>query len=214
MVPPPPDFRRVTPLFHAWPAGEPIVRVFNHDHLPNAFNPGKGGGVRGRFHFFEDSAGAVVPALYGSDQEDGAIAETVFHDVPVRGDHRVVLESRLAPLSIVTLFPARDLRLVELLGFGLQRLEVRAEELTSTEASEYVSTLRWAAAIHAAFGDVDGLVWMSRQFNAARALVLFGDRVKSVELEIELVAPPIPLAFGPGRIRLDDAANRAGIAII
>lgn len=212
MVPSPPDFRRVTPLIHAWPAGEPIVRVFNHAYPPNAFNPGTGGGVRGRFHFFEDSAGVVVPALYGSDQEDGAIAETVFHDVPVRGDHRVVLESRLAPLSIVTLSPARELKLVELLGFGLQRLKVRAEELTSTEASEYASTIRWAAAAHGAFDDVDGLLWMSRQFNAARALVLFGDRVHSSDLD--LVAPPIPLAIGPGRIRLDDAANRAGIAII
>ena len=212
MVPPPPDFRRVTPLFHAWAAGDPIIRVFNHEYAPNAFNPGRGGGVRGRFHFFEVSAGAVVPALYGADQEDGAIAETVFHDVPVRGDHRVVLETRLTPLSIVTLAPARELRLVELLGFGLQRLGIRAEELTSTEASEYASTVRWAAAIHGAFPDVDGLAWMSRQFNAARAVVLFGDRVASAELEA--VAPPLPLAFGPGRIRLDDAANRAGIAII
>src|SRR6185436_4387604 len=164
MVPPPPDFRRIAPLFAAWGRGEPLIRVFNHGYAPDAFNPGSGGGVRGRFHFFNDSAGSVVPAMYGSDREDGAIAETVFHDVPVRAAARVVLQSRLATLSIATLAPRRDLRLVELLGFGLQRLQVRADELTSTESAEYPDTVRWAQAIHASFTDVDGLVWMSRQF--------------------------------------------------
>jgi len=212
MVPSPPDLRRVTPLFATWRRGAPIVRVFNHDYPPNAFNPGTGGGVRGRFHFFDDAAGAVVPAMYGSDQDDGAIAETVFHDVPVRGAARVVLESRLTTLSIVTLMPARDLRLVELLGFGLRRLEVRADDLTSTESADYPATVQWAKAFHAAFADVDGLVWMSRQFNAAKAVVLFGDRVAADDLQ--LLAPPLPLAFGPGRTRVDDAANRAGIAIV
>jgi hypothetical protein len=212
MVPPPPDLRRVTPLFTTWRRGDPIVRVFNHDYAPNAFNPGTAGGVRGRFHFFDDSAGAIVPAMYGSDQDDGAIAETVFHDVPVRGAARVVLESRLTPLSIVTLTPKRDLRLIDLFGFGLRRLEVRADELTSTESADYPATVLWAKAFHAAFADVDGLAWMSRQFNAAKAVVLFGDRVAAGDLQP--LAPPLPLAFGPGRTRVDSAANRAGIAIV
>jgi hypothetical protein len=212
MVPQPADFRRVTPLFATWPSGVPIIRVFNHDYAPNAFNPGEGGGVRGRFHFFVGGRGFVVPVMYGSEVDDGAIAETVFHDVPIRGAGRIVLESRLAKLSIVILSPVRDLRIVELFGFGLERLGLRPEELTSTEAAAYPGTADWARALHGAFGDVDGLVWMSRRFNAAKAVVLFGDRVSFADLAVR--APPIPLAFGPGRIQLDDAANRAGIAIV
>lgn len=210
MVPAPPDFSQVTPLVESWPRGVAIHRVFNHAFLSNAFNPGKGAG--GRFHFFTNAAGAVVPALYGSDQEDGALSETVFHDVPVRGPGRVVVESRLHRLSMARLVPNRDLRLVQLLGYGLKRLEIRAEELTSTEAAEYLNTVRWARALHGALPEVDGLVWMSRQFNAARALVLFGDRVAAHELQI--FGPPVPLFIGPGRLKVDDAANRAGIAIV
>lgn len=212
MVPPPPDFRQTPPLVQIWKRNQPIVRVFSHAYPPNAFNPGKGGGVRGRFHFFTDHAGVVVPAMYGSDHEDGAISETVFHDVPIRGPDRVVLESRLAALSIVTLTPARDLRLAELLGFGLQRFQLRPDELTSTDSLEYPATVAWAQALHATVPDLDGLVWMSRQFNAAKALVLFGDRVDARDLA--LPAPPLPLAIGPGRAKVDDAANRAGITIV
>lgn len=212
MVPSPPDFRQTPPLVHTWHEGEPIVRVFNHAYRPNAFNPGTGGGIRGRFHFFPDAAGAVVPAMYGSDHEDGAIAETVFHDVPLRGPGRVVLESRLTSLSIVALLPARELRLAELLGFGLRRYQVTPEDLTSTDPVEYPGTVRWAEALHTSFADLDGVVWMSRQFNSARALVLFGDRVSRDDLHV--VAPPLPLVIGPGRMKVDDAANRAGITIV
>lgn len=212
MVPPPPDFRQTPPLVQTWHEGEPIVRVFNHAYRPNAFNPGTGGGIRGRFHFFASAAGAVVPAMYGSDHEDGAISETVFHDVPIRGPGRMVLESRLTSLSIVTLLPARELRLAALLGFGLRRFLTTPEELTSTDPVEYPDTVAWAQALHAVDPDLDGLVWMSRQFNAARALVLFGDRVSSRHLLVD--APPLPLVLGPGRMKVDDAANRAGITIV
>jgi RES domain len=213
MVPPPPDFRHLAPLFQVWRKGDEIIRVYNNAYAPAAFNPGKGAAdIRGRFHFFTDSAGAVVPALYGSDLEDGALSETVFHDVPIKGPHRAVLESRLKDLSIVTLRTERDLRLAELLGFGLSRFGLRPEDLTTTPASEYPQTIGWAQALHAAFADLDGLLWMSKQFNAAKALVLFGDRVAPGDLTV--VAPPLPLSIGPGRAMVDDAANRAGITII
>lgn len=212
-VPPPPDLGRVVPLVESWPRSTPIVRVFSSKRRPHAFNPGSDPPrVQGRFHFFADAGGAIVPVLYGSDHEDGAISETVFHDVPVRGDLRVVLESRLDSLSLVTLRPGRDLRLVQLLGHGLRRLRVGASSLTDTEAAEYPHTVAWARAIHAAIPEADGLVWMSRQFNAAKALVLFGDRVAARELTVEDV--PLPLRAGPGRVRVERAANEAGIVIV
>lgn len=212
MVPAPPDFRATPPLFETWPRGEAMVRVFNHAFDPNAFNPGPGtAAVKGRFHFFADAGRSIVPVLYAANLEDGAISETLFHDVPVRGALRSVHESRLEPASIVTLRPERDLELVQLHGFGLRRLQLEPGDLTSTEASEYPRTIEWASALHQSFPKADGLVWMSKQFNSAKALVLFGDRVQPAELSVATV--PMPLQAGPGRVLVEAAANRAGIII-
>lgn len=60
--------------------------------------------------------------------------------------------------------------------------------------------------------DVDGLLWMSRQFNAGRALVLFGGRV--AETLLEVTQTPLPLLAGPGRSKVERAANAARIAIV
>lgn len=209
----PPDFRTIAPTFETWPQGEPIIRVFNPAHPPNGFNPGAGGvSVRGRFHFFADPAGSAVPVLYGSNAEDGAIAETIFHDVPVHGTIRSVPESRLDEAAIVTLVAERDLVLIELHGFGLRRLRVQPADLTGTDPAEYPSTVPWAKALHAAFPHIDGLVWMSKQFNSAKALVLFGDRVRPAELTI--TNGPTSLRVGAGRTLVDRAANHAGIVVV
>ncbi|HNA99370.1 MAG TPA: RES domain-containing protein, partial [Marmoricola sp.] len=47
-------------------------------------------------------------------------------------------------------------------------------QLTSSPASSYPETLRWAQAAYDA--GYDGCVWMSRMCNNARAYVFFGDR--------------------------------------
>ena len=201
------------PTVTTWVAGAPFDRVFRHAYAPTAFNPGRGAPEpAGRFHFFADERGDVVPAMYGGTPEDVAIAETVFHDVPVRGAGRIVQESTLEPLSIARLRATRDLRLVELLGHGLRALQLRPEELTATEPNTYRGTVAWAAALHAAMPDVDGLLWMSRQFNAGRALVLFGGRV--AETLLEVTQTPLPLLAGPGRSKVERAANAARIAIV
>ena len=43
-----------------------------------------------------------------------------------------------------------------------------------------MDTSRWAEALHRQCKDADGLVWMSRQRDRDRAMLLFGDRVKGV----------------------------------
>jgi hypothetical protein len=211
-VPDPPDFTHLQPRFTPWPRGKPLIRVFDSAHPPDAFHPGTRGGIRGRFHFFTDASGGVVPVMYGASSEDGAFSETVFRDVPVQGPVRVVRAKRLRGLSLVKLIPERELTLVELLGHGLKRLHVLPEHLTTTPATEYPRTVSWAQALHRTFSHIDGLIWMARQFNAAEACILFGDRVGSDDLRI--AAPPLPLSLGPGRARLEVAANAAGIAVI
>ncbi|BCI91301.1 hypothetical protein NIIDMKKI_65070 [Mycobacterium kansasii] len=68
----------------------------------------------------------------------------------------------------------RRLQVGVLHGTGLRRLKVTAADLTSSPASSYASTVLWAEAAHDA--GLDGLVWMSRQCNDAKAYVFFGDR--------------------------------------
>ncbi len=77
-VPAPPA--TIEPRFSTWRKEDRFFRVFRLEFRATEFNPG-GSGVRGRFHFFANAAGAVVPILYGADGEEAAIAETVFRDV-------------------------------------------------------------------------------------------------------------------------------------
>ena len=56
-------------------------------------------------------------------------------------------------------------------------------------------------------------MWVSRQHDTSRALVLFGDRVALAELEVARGAVPLTLGAGAGLDAVCEAANRAGIAI-
>src|ERR1043165_8354964 len=117
-VPEPPP--RLHPRTMTWAPGRPLVRLHPLDRDATAFSTG--GGVTGRFHFFHRADGLSVPALYAAENNDAAIAETLFRDVPLSGLLKVVPRTRLAGLALSTIEPARDLTLVELLGNGLRRL--------------------------------------------------------------------------------------------
>lgn len=153
-----------------------------------------------------------MPFLYAADDIHGAMSETLFHNVPVRGPGRAVLRSRLLPMLISTLAPRRTLTLIQLHGFGLRRLQVSRAELIESEASQYRRTAAWAQALHACRPDVDGLIWISRQHDSSRALMLFGDRLRREDLEV--VEASLPLYNGPGLERVQLAAEQAGIAVL
>lgn len=204
-VPAPPAV--LDPRLAIWRKDERFLRVHRLEFRATEFNPG-GSGVRGRFHFFTSAAGTVVPILYGADGEDAAIAETIFRDVRSGG---VIFRSRLAGMGLAELRPNRDLRLIELLGYGLKQLDLHPHQLTSTDPTEYGSTVAWAKALHAAESEADGLVWMSHQFNTRRALMLFGDRVLEGDLTGGATAP---LSFGAGLNAVERCANEAGITIV
>ncbi|TVP56829.1 MAG: RES domain-containing protein [Gemmatimonadales bacterium] len=189
-----------------------MVRVYHRDYRPESFNPGVRTEPLGRFHFFDDERGRRVPVLYTAEGEDAAISETVFRDLPVGSrEPAVVPESLLAFYGLVRLRARRDLALVELHGHGLRRLGLRPGSLTGTGPEGYPRTVEWARALHGALPEADGLVWMSRQFNSERAIMLFGDRAEEVDLE--RLGPGVPLRTGPGRVILDRAANASGVLI-
>jgi hypothetical protein len=123
---------------------------------------------------------------------------------------RFIRRHQLNDLALSAVIPKRDLALIELFGHGLRRLQVTAEELTLTATAEYPRTVAWARRLHQSTPAADGLVWMSRQFNAAQALMLFGDRVAQRHLEAR---EPLALSRGEGLALVEAAANAADIAI-
>lgn len=204
---PPASFDR-RPLVELWT--RPVIRIHHSRFGANEFNPGRGPG--GRFDPLLDRHGTVISTLYAAGTFNGAFAETIFRKVPVRGDRRLAAET-LLPLQATILQATRALRLIDLRGFGLQRLGVTRRELIDSNPDAYPVTRAWAASLYQTVEDADGMIWVARQHDTSEAILLFGTRVERGDLE--LLALPRPLA-PDGRIEPDvlAAAEMAGIAIV
>ena len=163
-----------------WPKGQVIHRIHLSLYRGIEFNPGTKGNAR--FSPIEDSAGASVPTLYGGTTFDCAAMETIFHDVPFVVGLRTYDKQRLAGQVLSRLAPRRDLVLADLSATALRKLGLRRNQLIDTEKDRYPETRPWAEAIHAGCPEAEGLCWVSRQDDRARALMLFGDRVPARHL--------------------------------
>lgn len=170
-------------LIDTWPSGLPIHTLHDNGFAPESFNPGVDAAGRlrvpTRFAPIRDRLGQVVPYLYGAATLEAAIFETIFHHVPIDADDKLVDLDAFAQRAHGQLLPTRPLRLVDLSTDGLHRLRVPKDELITSPARDYPATARWAEALHHQYPDIDGLVWMSRQRDRDRALVLFGDRAST-----------------------------------
>jgi RES domain len=204
---PPPD--PSDPLPDTWAAGLPIQRVHPGRYAPNEFNPTASSG---RCRPFRDKHGVIVPGLYGGIDHAGALAESVFHDVPVRGPRkRVGLSSiRAGTMCLSTVVPTRDLTLASAHGLGLTRLGMTRRDLIETR--RYAPTAAWGQAFCDDDREWDGIVWMSRQADSSRAVLLFGGRVQPAELPPS--GPPLPLWLGQGLLVLYAVATAADIDIV
>ncbi|WP_232315675.1 RES family NAD+ phosphorylase [Mycobacterium celatum] len=144
-----------------------MYRVFTATRTPAEFNPGVGAPTP--FGFFGKP---VVPIMYAAETEEAAVAETLLHNVPAEGG--VLTYDRYSSKALALLKVTRELRLAILHGIDLRRLKVAPDEVTTSPASTYPDTVRWAEAAHGI--GVDGMVWMSRLCNDAKAYVFFGDK--------------------------------------
>lgn len=164
-VPPPPEpFSPQTTKVHA---ETEIYRVLSAHRTATEFNPGHGPPTR--FGFFGTP---IVPVMYGAETEVAAVAETLLHDIPTGGGilpYDSYKGKVLARLEVI-----RDLKVGVLHGVGLRALKITAEQVPTSPANTYRQTSAWADAAHK--HRLDGLVWMSRQCNDAKAYVFFGDR--------------------------------------
>ena len=204
-VPLPPS--HVDPLTTTWRAGRRLYRVHPVSYAPNQINPGKGSRP-GRFHPIRCAQGNSIATLYASDRIDGALAETVFHNVVAGG---VILRAELTTRCLTRIELVRDILIADLSGHGLRRLGLDRSQLLETGAWSYARTARWAEAIHRSDDIVDGIIWVSRQFDTAKALFAYGDRLKTDDFAA--IDEPERLDQGRGYRRAQEAASAAGITI-
>jgi len=209
-VPDPPA--NLKPRLITWPQDQPMYRVYSTRYSPSSFNDRiPNHGVEGRFHFFAFN-GVQVSVMYAAESTEAAVFETIFHDLPHARPTTFLRAPAINERAVAMLLPRRDLVLVELMGAGLQRLGLRPDELTSTPPSDYPQTVKWAAALFAHPSMADGMVWMSRQYNTARSLVLWGPRVGSQAPQPQDV--PIPLSYGKGLELVNAAAEAADVTLL
>lgn len=207
-LPDPPDPDELDPLTDVWLAGQPLVRCHHVGFGATEFNPGRGDG---RFHPLHVRR-SPVPTIYAAHDIDGALSETVFHDVPVNGPGKAVYRQKLIPMVASTIACDRDLVLVRLHGLGLRRLGVTRAQLIASDADQYEATRKWGAALYQAASEAHGLEWVSRQHDTSRAVVLFGTRLERKWLDV--VEPPLALYLGDGFGEVQRAAWEADITVI
>lgn len=199
------------PLVDTWPKGRPIIRCHSINMGATEFNTTE---ASRRFRPVICAKGTVA-TIYGADLEQGALSETVFHDVPVRGKAKRIQRRALIHMVLSTIAPTRELRLVRLHGAGPNRLQVTHANLIETSSRQYPRTALWGQALYDHDPTIDGIVWRSRQFNDSLALMLWGDRVdRFEEVEFDPDTAPLPLYVGDGLAKVQQLAYDCGITVI
>lgn len=209
-LPEPPARGRLVFELEAMAAGTRLVRIHDRNLGEIEFNPSPRPIAR-----FRPIGELVVPTLYAGVDGDVAIAEGLFHEVPIRPG--VIRQYPLAGLDgrvISELAPTRELALIQLHGYGLQRLGVTHGELIETPAAAYEWTARWAQVLYTVAAQADGLVWMSRRFTGRAAVMLWQAEGRVGRDDLAVTRSARPLWEGAGRELVLETAQRAGVRLI
>jgi hypothetical protein len=150
-------------------------RVHQDRYGATDFNPLRVG--NSRFSPIADADGNVIPTIYAASTLDAAAMETVYHDVPFVPGRKTVDEKKLYGQMHSQVQVQADLKLADLSAVALRKLGVSKTQLIETQKDQYPRTRLWAEAIYRQHPHIQGLSWVSRQDDAARAVILFGDRI-------------------------------------
>ncbi len=194
-----------------WPKGKRLHRVHQDKYLATQFNPGTQGNAR--FSPIQDEKGKAIPTLYGGTSRDCAMMETVFHDVPHTAGFKSYDKKKLLGQVHSTVLLNAPLVLVDLASVPLRKLGVTRKQLIDTEKDQYPATRQWAAAIYLQCPQAQGLCWVSRQDDSARAMMLFGDRIANSAL----IAPGPSHSLSEDPENYDavlDLAERIGVLVV
>lgn len=171
------------------------------------FNPGKG--PRTRFAPIWPG-GILETTMYVGLSEAGALLETVFHDVPDDGPVKQVFLKDFEHLSITPLVVDQTIQLAALFGQSRKRCGCTQSALQAPPSC-YEHTAAWAEALHEVLPSAMGVVWMSRQLELDKSLVLFGGRLTGVNL---FPLASTPLSHGAGLQLVSNVANAIGADVV
>ncbi len=189
--------------------GTILHRIHLSKYGATTLNPGTAGNAR--FSPITNKNGQPIPTIYAGSSVDCALMETVFHDVPHRPGFNTFDEQKLANHVHSELRLKHPLSLIDLSSLALRRLGLKRKQLIDTEKDAYPATRSWACAVHRICEYAQGLFWVSRQDDSARAVMLFGDRLSKQPLEQigssqSLLGDPFTYA------RVFDLAERIGLS--
>lgn len=179
--------------------GTRLHRVHQSKYKADQFNPGNQGNAR--FSPIQDGQGRAIPTLYAGTTLPCALMETVFHDVPHTVGFKSIDKAKLEGQVHSEVVVAAPVKLVDLSSVPLRKLGVTRKQLIDTEKDQYAGTRKWAVAFHGQCPDAQGLTWVSRQDDSARAVMLFGDRIPEGMLKPE----------GASRSLIGDAGTYDGV---
>lgn len=190
---PPPPSGPLKTTTHSLDAGTVLHRVHQAQYAADQFNPGVRGNAR--FSPIQNASGDPIPTLYGGVTKDCALMETVFHDVPFAPGLKTLDKRKLVDQVHSTLELTQALELLDLATVSLRKLGITRKALIDTEKDQYPMTRKWAEELHRQCPDAQGLSWVSRQDDTARAVMLFGDRIapetlKTLGASLSLVNDP------------------------
>lgn len=192
-----------------WPANKPICRVHSDTYSATQFNPGKG---NARFSPIKDSKDDSIPTLYGAETKEGALMESIFHDIPHAPGLKTFDKTKLDNKVYSVLAAKSDLTLADLSNTSLRKYGIKRSELIDTEKSEYAKTQAFAERMHADNKDIQGLYWISRQDDRAEAIILFEDRIPDGDLIA--IAPSVGLLEDSTYSEIINLARKIGVNIV
>lgn len=156
-------------------AGKHIHRVHLEQYGATQLNPGLKGDAR--FSPITDGEGKAIPTMYAGTSLECALMETVFHDIPHSHRLKTFPKAKLVSQVRSELVVKIELQLVDLSTVALRKLGLKRSQLIDTEKDRYPATRLWAEAIYWQCPNAQGLSWVSRQDDRARAFIFFGDRL-------------------------------------
>ena len=200
------------PSTTSWAAGQTLWRV-SKDLAGLRFTTYAG--RRGRFSpVYGPDGETVVPSWYGATTREGAVFESVFHDIrPSDRAPRVqpheYLDRFLAPVV-----PVRQLMLVDLTVPGLHAIGLSRGHLLESRSRRYPWTNEVARRLRAGAPAADGFVWVSRAHDTSMAVVLYADPGRDPIIDAHPSEVTEALGLGPGLRFLRELAIKARISIV
>lgn len=160
-----------------------------------------------RFAPIRQADGTYVDTYYAASTVECALMESVLHDIPLHSAGQFATAS-LEHFHLVTLQFAGSLRAVSLHTPYLPMLGLSRAQLIDSLPAYYQQTRAWAQAAYLQRPQAQAIAYGSRRDDAARCLMLFGQRLPVPPFRVIAVES---LALGERRQQVWALIKRLGI---